>query len=303
LPLQKDLIVELRDFFRNTSKNKLARREGILSIIINALLFVLKYWAGIVTGSVAIIADAWHTLSDSLSSLIVLIGAKVSSKPPDSEHPFGHGRAELIASVLIAAFLGFVAFEFLKESILKLNNRDIVIFGNIAIIVTIISVVLKEALSQYAFWAWKKTGYYSLKADAWHHRTDAISSLIILVGIFLGRYFWWIDGVLGIIVALMIAFAGYEILKDTISKLLGEAPDPGLVKQIKEIAGNETEHDMQIHHIHIHSYGEHQEITFHIRLPNTMSVEDSHALVTAIQQSLRETLSIEATIHVEPRER
>jgi cation diffusion facilitator family transporter len=292
--------LEPADFLRNTSKNRLARREGIISIFINALLFILKYWAGIVTGSVAIIADAWHTLSDSLSSLIVLIGAKVSTKPPDREHPFGHGRAELIASVLIAAFLGFVAFEFLKESILKLNNRDIVVFGNIAIIVTIISIVLKEALSQYAFWAWKKTGYLSLKADAWHHRTDAISSLIILVGIFLGKYFWWMDGVLGIIVALMIAFAGYEILKETISKLLGEAPDPKLVAQIKEVAGNETEHDMQIHHIHLHSYGEHQEITFHIRLPNTMSVEDSHSLVTAIQQSLREALSIEATIHVEP---
>lgn len=288
---------------RTTSKSKLARDEGWISIVVNTLLFILKYWAGMVTGSVAIIADAWHTLSDSLSSVIVLIGAKVSSKPPDREHPFGHGRAELISSVLIAAFLGFVAFEFLKESILKLNDREIVVFGKIAIVATIVSIVLKEALSQYAFWAWKKTGYLSLKADAWHHRTDAISSLIILVGIFLGKYFWWMDGVLGIIVAVMIAFAGYEILKDTISKLLGEAPDPTLVKQIKEIAGNETEHDMQIHHIHLHSYGEHQEITFHIRLPNTMSVEDSHTLVTAIQQSLRDTLSIEATIHVEPRKR
>jgi divalent metal cation (Fe/Co/Zn/Cd) transporter len=100
----------------------------------------------------------------------------------------------------------------------------------------------------------------------------------------------------------MIAYAGYEILKDTISKLLGEAPDPSLVSQIREVAGNETEHDMQIHHIQLHSYGEHQEITFHIRLPNAMSVEDSHALVTAIQRSLRETLSIESTIHVEPSE-
>ncbi len=283
-----------------TSKNKLARKEGVFAIVVNALLFGLKYWAGIVTGSVAIIADAWHTLSDSLSSLIVLIGAKVSSKPPDREHPFGHGRAELIASVLIASFLGFVAFEFLKQSIVRLNSRDIVVFGQLAIIVTVISIVLKEALSRYAFYAWKKTGYLSLKADAWHHRTDAISSFIILVGIFLGRYFWWIDGILGIIVALMIAYAGYEILKDTISKLLGEAPDPSLVSQIREVAGNETEHDMQIHHIQLHSYGEHQEITFHIRLPNAMSVEDSHALVTAIQRSLRENLSIEATIHVEP---
>ena len=283
-----------------TANNKTANQEGWISIFVNSSLFVLKYWAGLVTGSVAIIADAWHTLSDSLSSMIVLIGAKVSSKPPDEEHPFGHGRAELIAAVLIAAFLGFVAFEFLQSSILKLRSREMVVFGPIAIIATVISIIAKEGLSQYAFWTWKKTGYLSLKADAWHHRTDAISSLIILIGIFLGKYFWWMDGVLGIIVALMIGYAGYEILKDTISKLLGEAPDEKLVEQIKTIAGNETEHDMQIHHIHLHSYGEHQEITFHIRLPNIMSVEDSHALVTTIRQSLRETLSIEATIHVEP---
>lgn len=285
------------------SGNQYARNEGIISIIVNTLLFILKYWAGVVTGSVAIIADAWHTLSDSLSSIIVLAGAKVSSKPPDREHPFGHGRAELIASVLIAAFLGFVAFEFFKESIIRLSNREIAIFGRFAIIVTIISILVKEALSRYAFFTWKKSGYLSLKADAWHHRTDAISSLIILIGIFMGKHFWWIDGVMGILVAIMIAYAGYGVLKDTISKLLGEAPDPKLVAKIKEIAGNESEHDMQIHHIHLHSYGEHQEITFHIRLPNKMNVEDSHALVTAIRQSLRNTLSLEATIHVEPREK
>lgn len=280
----------------------LAFWEGWLAVGVNAFLFVLKYWAGIVTGSVAIIADAWHTLSDSLSSVIVLIGAKVSNKPPDREHPYGHGRAELIASVLIAAFLGFVAFEFLKQAIVKLGTEEPVVYGKIAIIVTALSVVVKELMAQFAFYAWRKTGYLSLKADAWHHRTDSISSIIILIGISLGNFFWWIDGVLGIIVALMIGYAGYGILKDTISKLLGEAPDPELIAQIKEVAGNETEHDMQIHHINLHSYGDHQEITFHIRLPNQMNVEDSHALVTAIQKSIREALSIEATIHVEPRE-
>lgn len=284
------------------SKSNLAFWEGWVAVGLNALLFVLKYWAGIVTGSVAIVADAWHTLSDSLSSIVVLVGAKVSNKPPDREHPFGHGRAELIASVLIATFLGFIAFEFLKESILKINSKETVVFGKIAVIVTIISVLVKEGLSQFAFYAFRKTGYMSLKADAWHHRTDAISSLIILVGIFLGSYFWWIDGVLGIIVALMIGYAGFGILKDTISKLLGEAPDPRLVEKIKLIANNESELDTQLHHLHLHSYGDHQEITFHIRLPNTMSVEDSHKLVNAIRHTIRENLSIEATIHVEPRE-
>jgi divalent metal cation (Fe/Co/Zn/Cd) transporter len=125
----------------------------------------------------------------------------------------------------------------------------------------------------------------------------------VLIGIFLGKYYWWIDGVLGILVALMIGYAAYGILKGTISKLLGEAPDKQLIEQIKTIASQETIHDIQLHHIHLHSYGEHQELTFHIRLPNMMTVEESHALVTAIRQKLRDNLSIEATIHIEPYQR
>lgn len=295
--------LKVRSYSNGVSKNKLARKEGYVSVVLNTLLFILKYWAGVVSGSVAIIADAWHTLTDSLSSVIVLIGARISAKPPDKEHPFGHGRAELIAAVLIAAFLGFVAFEFLKSSINKLRAGEEATYGMIAIVATVVSIVVKEAMAQYAFYTYRKTGYLSLKADGWHHRTDAISSLIILIGIFFGRFYWWVDGVLGIIVSLMIGYTGFDILMETISQLLGEAPDDELIRQIKEIAGNETEHDMEIHHIHVHTYGDHREITFHVRLPNHMNVEESHRLITAIQKSLRETLSIEATIHVEPRDR
>jgi cation diffusion facilitator family transporter len=291
----------------NTSKNnpsgnsqKLAYTEGWLSVGINILLFILKYWAGVVTGSVAIVADAWHTLSDSLSSIFVIIGARVSSKPPDKEHPFGHGRAELIASVLIAALLGFVAYEFVSEAITKLMNHEQVIFGNIAITVTIISIVFKEGLAQYAFWAARKTGSNSLRADGIHHRTDAISSALILVGIFIGNYFWWMDGVLGIIVALMILWSAYGILKDANSRLLGEAPDPKLKKKIEEIAKKVTSLNLNIHHIHVHDYVDHKELVFHILLPDDMSVIDSHQLTVKVEQQLKKELGMVATIHVEP---
>lgn len=279
---------------------RLAYNEGWLSIGINFVLFGLKYWAGIVTGSVAIIADAWHTLSDSLSSIFLLIGARVSSKPPDKKHPFGHGRAELIASIMIAALLAFVAYEFITESISRLIKKEDVVFGTIAIVVTIISVVMKELLAQYAFWGARKSDSTSLRADGMHHRTDAASSLLILVGIFLGRFFWWIDGVLGITVALMILYAAYDILKDANSRLLGEAPDPKLKDRLEKSAGKITGLDLNIHHIHLHKYGDHQELTFHIKLPDKMSVDEAHNLSDSIEKQVENDLGMVATIHMEP---
>jgi len=281
-------------------KQKLAYTEGWVSIVINILLFGLKYWAGVVTGSVAIVADAWHTLSDSLSSLFVIVGTKVAGKPPDKEHPFGHGRAELIASILIAALLGFVAYEFITESIAKLIHHEEAIFGTIAIVVTIASVIFKEALAQYAFWAARKTGSNTLRADGIHHRTDAASSLLILVGIFVGRYYWWVDGVLGIIVALMILLAAYEILRDTISHLLGEAPDPALKTKLEQCAQKVTPLDLHIHHIHLHSYGHHKELTFHIKLPRDMQVDAAHDLADRIEKQIRTDHGMITTIHIEP---
>ena len=124
-------------------KNNLPYIEGVLSIIANILLFGLKYWAGIVSGSIAIMADAWHTLSDSLSSVIVLLGAKFSKKPADKEHPFGHGRADLISAFIIGILLLLVAFDFVIESFHTLRDHESSQFGTISVVVIIASVVIK----------------------------------------------------------------------------------------------------------------------------------------------------------------
>jgi cation diffusion facilitator family transporter len=284
---------------KNT-QSKYAYFEAWISIVMNILLFGFKYWAGIVSNSIAIIADAWHTLSDSISSIIVLVGVKISNKPADKEHPFGHGRAELIASVIIGVILAIISFNFIINSIEKIRNKESASYGTIAIVATIVSIVLKELLAQYAFWAGRKTNLKSLKADGWHHRSDAISSVIILVGIFLGRYLWWIDAVLGILVALLIFYAAYEILKEGISPLIGEVPDKELINRIKGIAEGIAGKDVDIHHIHIHKYGNHSEITFHIRLPKEFVLERVHNIATDIETSIKEELNIEATIHMEP---
>lgn len=280
--------------------NYLKYLEGWLSIFVNIFLFILKYWAGIVTGSVAIIADAWHTLSDSISSIVVLVGVKVSNKPADKEHPFGHGRAELIASIIIGMILVVIAFEFVLESFAKLKNHEAVHFGKIAIIATVISILVKELLAQFAFWAGKKTKSVTLKADAWHHRSDAISSVIILVGIFLGPYFWWIDGVLGMLVAMMIFYAAYEIIRDASNPLMGEEPDAELINQITEISKQKSGLDAKVHHIHMHRYGDHTELTFHIKLPKEINLEKAHDICSQIEKTIKSELNIEATIHSEP---
>lgn len=280
----------------------LAYLEGWLSIVINVLLFGLKYWAGIVTHSVAIIADAWHSLSDSLSSIVLLVGVKAATKPADKKHPFGHGRAELIASVIIGVLLAIVGFNFFMEAISKLSKHEAADFGTLAVIVVAVSVVLKEGIAQFSFLASRQTGSQVLRADGWHHRSDAISSLVILAGIFLGKYFWWIDGVLGILIAILILYAAYDILKEGINPLLGEQPDEELVSGIKEIADRFAPSAVDAHHIHCHRYGRHRELTFHIYLDGTMSLNDSHAIADKIETTIREELDIEATIHVEPLE-
>jgi cation diffusion facilitator family transporter len=147
------------------NRNKYIAREGWLSIIGNIFLFGLKYWAGIVTGSLALVADAWHTLTDSVSSVIVLVGGKISNKPADDEHPFGHGRAEHIAAIIIGVLLAIVAFDFIMGAIEKFGTKEKTVFGTVAWVVTILSIFVKEGMAQYAFWAAKKADSSILKAD------------------------------------------------------------------------------------------------------------------------------------------
>lgn len=274
--------------------------EGWLSIGLNIVLFIVKYWIGIATGSVAIMADAWHTLSDSLSSVIVLVGAKFSAKSPDKEHPFGHGRAELIASIIIGVLLAMVAFNFLVESINKLYHRESASFNTLAVIIFLVSVVIKEGTAQFSIRMGKKYQSKSLIADGWHHRSDAIASAMIVAGIYAGKYFWWVDGILGIIVALLIFYATFDILKQSINPLIGEKPDEETTRNIRRITDRIIGANSDIHHVHIHRYGSNTELTFHIQFQYEITFHKAHEKVTQLEKAVREELAIEATIHYEP---
>jgi len=274
--------------------------EGWLSILGNTALFFLKLWIGLLTGSVALTADAYHTLTDSISSGIVIFSGWLSRKPADEDHPFGHGRSDLVCSVIIGVLLVLIGFEFIIDSFEQIRSGVGVEYGTAAIIVMIISIVVKEAMAQFAFWAGRISDSSVLKADAWHHRTDALSSLVILVGILCGSFAPWIDGALGILVSLMICYAAYEILRGSISRLIGERPDHKMMRKINTIIG---EHGIEVrpHHFHLHRYGDHIELTFHITMDGGLTLKKAHAHAHDIENALRDRLGIEATIHMEPK--
>ncbi len=288
---------------KSKKNTRLGFLEGILSIVVNVILFGIKYWAGIVSGSVALLADAWHTLSDSLTSIVVIVGIRLSVKKPDKKHPFGYGRWEQIASIFIGFILGVVASEFIKEAYQRFRIHETAHYGMIAIVVTIVSVVVKEALARFAFGIFKKTALESVKADAWHHRSDALSSVVILGGIFLKKYFWWIDSFLAVIVSLLLFYAVFNIIKSSIANLLGEEPSEELIQKVRDIARRTASMELNLHHFHLHNYGSHKELTFHIHVPDDYEIKKAHRIASRIEAMIYKELDIEATIHAEPVEK
>lgn len=274
--------------------------EGWSSIIINSFLFILKYWAGITTGSLALVADAWHTLTDSISSVIVLIGGAISRKPADEEHPFGHGRVEHITAIIIGVLLAIIAFDFVVQAIEKFSSREATVFGTIAWVATIVSIVVKEGMAQFAFLAARKTNSTILAADAWHHRTDALSSVLILIGIIVGKYFWWTDSVLSFLVAVMIGYASFDIIKREIKSLMGEHPSKDVINMITSTAQATSVIPLHVHHIHLHRYGDHTELSCHIKLNGKMTLVEAHEICTRIEKALLTEFGFIATVHPEP---
>lgn len=271
------------------------------SLLGNSLLFIVKYWVGVVSGSLALQADAWHTMSDTLSTIVVMVGLRVSRKPADDTHPYGHGRYELVATVVVGLMLAVIAFYFIQEGILQLVNHKSATFGTAAIVVTILSIVVKEALAQVAFRAAKKSGLASLKADGWHHRSDALSSVVVLGGILAGRYLWYVDGVLGISVGVLILYVGYTTIRDAASTIAGERP-PALLHDsiVAHLKGAYPELNLAPHDFRWHNYVRTQEITFHIALPAGMTVQQSYDIISSLEKSIYQNLGIYTTIHVEP---
>jgi len=280
--------------------NRLGFIEGWTSVVLNIVLFLLKLWVGMLCGSIAMVADAWHTLSDTVTSGVVIVGFWVAGRPADREHPFGHGRFEYIAAIIIGILLANVGIKFLIDSVGRLRHYEEVRFSMSAVVIFAVSIVVKEGLAQFAFWAADKMKSESVRADGWHHRSDAIASALILIGIFAGKYFWWIDGVLGIAVSLLILKAAFDIIRIDASVLMGESPDSELMKEVNEIVCRCDHKITGPHHYHVHKYGGHTELTLHVKLPSEIHLSESERIISGLEKEIFESLSVEVTIHADP---
>ncbi|MEM0100200.1 MAG: cation diffusion facilitator family transporter [Desulfurococcaceae archaeon] len=280
-------------------RRKSAYIEGIVSVVVNTILFFFKYYVGLIYNSIAVIADAFHTLSDSLTSIILILGYVVTRKPPDHEHPFGHGRAEFIGGLIIGVLLAMVGYDFTTRSIDKLINKLTLTFSYVLIIVLVVSTLIKLLLSLWAYHLGEKAGSQPIKADAWHHVSDSLATGILAIAIFLGRNFWWIDGVLGLVVSGIIFLTSAKIIYDASSELLGKAPAKSELEALEKVIREEFPEVKRLHHVHFHRYGDHVEVTFHVELPGNISLKEAHEIATRIENTVRRKLKYEATIHVE----
>ncbi len=264
------------------------------------MIFAIKYYAGIEANSLAMIADAWHSLSDSITSVVVLFGYWYANKPADYEHPFGHGRAEPVVAIVVATLLAVIGFGFISEAYSRLIHTVRVEYSTSSIIVFSITIVIKESMAIASIYVGKKVNSDSLKADGWHHRTDAISTVIIVLGAIFGAGLWWIDSAMTFAVSLMLFWVSYQIVRSSSNTLLGENPNHQLKEKIMNIAKEVNPAITSVHHFKLHNYGEHKELTIDIRLPSEMSVLDAHVIATAVEKSILFQLKIKTTVHVEP---
>lgn len=284
---------------------QLREKFGVLSggvgIVLNILLAVAKLIVGTIANSISITADAVNNFSDVGASAVNLIGAKAAAKAPDKEHPFGHGRIEYIAALIVSFIVLSCGLELIKTSIDKILHPEAVLFSYPAVIVLVISILGKLWLALFNNNIAKRISSVSNKAVVADSLSDIISTSATLIALICSKFTTIpVDGYIGILVALFIIFTGVSIVKDTVSPLLGERPDPEMVKEIeREILSQDG--IIGVHDLMVHSYGPSRSfVSAHAEVPADADINVSHDAVDNIENNLRKKYGILATIHMDP---
>lgn len=298
----------VKRFIKNSDniKDQKVRRAygnlgGFVGIFVNVILFVIKFIVGTVVGSIAISADAFNNLSDAASSVITIVGFKLAGKPADAEHPFGHGRIEYLSALIVAFLVMLVGIQFIKSSFEKILNPTVITFELIPFILLFISIGFKLWLSRFNKIIGEKINSSALKASAADAIGDVFTSSTVLISFLLAKFTTFpIDGYMGIVVALLILYAGFSIVKETLNPLLGEAPDPELVNDIYDrilsypnISG--------IHDLIIHNYGPGRIIaSLHAEIPADIDIMKIHNIIDRAEREVSHELNIHLVIHMDP---
>lgn len=299
--LVKSFVKNNEDTKNPKVRNSYGTLGGVIGIIINFILFVIKFSVGMLVGSIAISADAFNNLSDAASSIITIIGFKMSNKPADAEHPFGHGRIEYLSALLVAFMVMLVGVQFVKSSIERIMNPEVITFELIPFILLLISIGFKVWLSTFNRFIGNKINSSALKAAATDALGDVFTSSTVVISFLLAKFTSLpIDGYIGIFVALAILYAGFGLVRETLNPLLGEAPDPELVNELYEkvlayplISG--------VHDLIVHNYGPGRIIaSLHAEIPADVDIMEIHNVIDKAEREISTDLNLHLVIHMDP---
>lgn len=276
---------------------------SVAGILLNLLVASGKVWAGAVSGSVAIAADAANNISDSLSSVISLVGFRMSRQKPDREHPFGHARIEYLSGMIVAVLILIMGFELLKESFSKVLHPAAVTGSPMILAILFCSILVKFYMYRYNHAIGEEISSPVLLATAGDSRNDGITTAFVLLSslitTFTGKN---PDGWFGMGVSVCIMVSGLSTLIETADPLLGDRPDPDFVKKVEEIVMSYRPRGiLEMHDLIVHDYGPgHRMISLHVEVPSSGTLMKTHSLVDEIEHRLREELSCNAVIHIDP---
>ena len=274
---------------------------GAVGIALNILLFIGKFFAGQLSGSIAVTADAFNNLSDAGSSAVTLLGFRLAGKKPDTDHPFGHGRIEYISGLIVAGLILLMGVELAKSSFDKILHPEPVAFSALAAAIMAASVCVKLYMWLYNRAVGRKIKSAAMEATATDSLSDTIATSAVLLAMLVGKWTGLaVDGYVGLVVALFILFSAYKAAKETLSPLLGQAPDPELVQRIRDIV---AEHDtvVGIHDLVVHDYGPgRQMVSLHAEVPASGDILELHDVIDNIERELHEKLHVQAVIHMDP---
>ncbi len=299
--LSKIFIKDSSDFTSPAIRRAYGTLCSIVGIFLNILMFAGKFIAGNIANSVSITADAFNNLSDAGSSIITLLGFRLAGRKPDPDHPFGHGRIEYLSGLAVSVLILLMGFELMKSSVTKLIHPEPVEASLLAGGIMVAAILIKVYMAFYNKTIGKKIDSAAMAAVAADSLSDTISTVVVLISMILSKFIDFpIDAVAGIFVAILILKTGFDSVRDTVAPLLGQAPDPELVKQIEEIVMKQ-EHVVGIHDFIVHDYGPGRLfVSLHAEVPGDVDIFEIHDEIDNAEFELRDVIGCEPTIHMDP---
>ncbi len=295
-----DRLLAKRDINIPEERSRVGMLEGWVSISGNLLLAVAKTVYGLLTGSISLLADAAHTASDISSSLVILIGFKISARKPDREHPYGHGRIEYLAGLVIAIFLIAAGLSFAYTALIRLLSGAVIHPSWPAVAVTAFSIFYKNFMYHFSQLLGKRISSVAVQGSAWHHRSDALSSVAVLAAL-AGGYFGLaaLDAVIGFLVAGLVVFTGASIARNSVSRILGTAPSQALQEGVIDCA-RQIEGVIDAHDLELHDYGFLKSVTLHIEVDGSLNLADAHEIAYRVEQLISVSFNCSTVVHLDP---